>query len=101
MRANLALTGSLVVSERVAAVLAPALGKAAAKAVLTEASARAAAENRPLGDILASAPELAGRWSAEELAELLDPERYLGAARPLVDRALRHYEAADAEGKAE
>ena len=91
MRANLALTGSLVVSERVAAVLAPVLGKAAAKATLTEASARAMAQNRALGDILASAPELAGRWSADELAALLDPERYLGAAGSLVDRALRRY----------
>ena len=101
MRANLALTGSLIVSERVAAVLAPTLGKAAAKAVLTEASARAEAEHCPLGDILASSPELAGRWSADELAELLDPERYLGAAGPLVDRALRWYRQESAEPKEE
>ena len=41
MRANLDLTGSRIVSERVAAHLAPRLGKARAKTVLTEAAQQA------------------------------------------------------------
>ncbi|WP_405922676.1 3-carboxy-cis,cis-muconate cycloisomerase [Streptomyces sp. NBC_00035] len=91
MLANLGLTGSLVVSERVAAALTPGVGKARAKALLGEASARAAEAGRPLGDVLAESPELSGRWTDEALAELLDPECYLGAAGSLVDRALRNY----------
>ncbi|GGT66048.1 3-carboxy-cis,cis-muconate cycloisomerase [Streptomyces purpureus] len=89
MRENLALTGSRIVSERVAAVLAPRLGKAAAKELLTWASASADKSGRPLGAVLAEAPELYGLLDAAELARLCDPEQYTGAAGPLVDRALR------------
>jgi 3-carboxy-cis,cis-muconate cycloisomerase len=99
MRANLDLTGSLVVSERVAAALAPALGKAPAKALLTEASVQAVATGRTLGEILAESPELAGRWTDDALTELLDPVRYLGAAGPLVDRALRRYREGNPAGR--
>lgn len=89
MRANLALTGGQIVSERVAAVLAPRLGKAEARRLLSEASARAAGEGVPLGEVLAALPESAGVLSGPELAELLDPARYTGAAGALVDRALK------------
>ncbi|MCX4545882.1 3-carboxy-cis,cis-muconate cycloisomerase [Streptomyces sp. NBC_01565] len=88
MRANLALTGSQVVSERISAVLAPRLGRARAKALLTEASAQAGRTGRPLGEVLAAHSEVAGHFSAERLGELLDPVRYTGAAPALVDRAL-------------
>ncbi|MFE3993590.1 3-carboxy-cis,cis-muconate cycloisomerase [Streptomyces goshikiensis] len=88
MRANLALTGSQVVSERISAVLAPLLGRAPAKALLTEASALAGRTGRPLGEVLADRPEVQEHLSAGRLRELLDPVRYTGAAPALVDRAL-------------
>ncbi|MFJ3652947.1 3-carboxy-cis,cis-muconate cycloisomerase [Streptomyces nigra] len=72
MRANLDLTGGAVVSERLSAELAPVLGRARAKELLT----RLAAEGRPL----AEAPELA---DAD-----LDPTHYTGSAGALTDRAL-------------
>ncbi|MFK0124494.1 3-carboxy-cis,cis-muconate cycloisomerase [Streptomyces nigra] len=72
MRANLDLTGGAVVSERLSAELAPVLGRAPAKELLT----RLAAEGRPL----AGAPELA---DAD-----LDPTHYTGSAGALTDRAL-------------
>ncbi|MET7762959.1 adenylosuccinate lyase family protein [Streptomyces sp. NPDC005393] len=89
MRDNLGLTGGLIVSERMAAVLAPALGKVTAKEVVGRASARAADEARPFAAVLAEAPELSGHFTEEEVAALLDPTRYTGAAEALVDRALR------------
>ncbi|MFJ1708054.1 lyase family protein, partial [Kitasatospora sp. NPDC088346] len=89
MAANLGLTGSQVASERVAAVLAPHLGKAAARELLGRASATAEATGRPLADVLVAAPELHGLLGAEELAALCDPAGYTGAAGALVDRALR------------
>lgn len=89
MRANLDLTGGQIVSERIAAVLAPRLGKAPARQLLTGASARAAEEGVPLGEVLARLPELAGEFDTRELAELLDPAHYTGVAGPLVDRALK------------
>ncbi|MFI6542804.1 3-carboxy-cis,cis-muconate cycloisomerase [Streptomyces prunicolor] len=91
MRANLDITGSLVVSERIAAALTPALGRARARELLTEASATAVRLGQPLGRVLAAAPELAAHRGELTTAELLDPVRYLGAAGPLVDRALANY----------
>ncbi|MFJ2822886.1 3-carboxy-cis,cis-muconate cycloisomerase [Streptomyces toxytricini] len=88
MRANLLLTGSQVVSERIAAVLAPELGKAAAKQLLTRASAAAEEGGLPLHEVLAAEPALQARWGAGELAELCDPGAYTGGAGVLVDRAL-------------
>ncbi|MEU6374358.1 3-carboxy-cis,cis-muconate cycloisomerase [Streptomyces sp. NPDC046909] len=84
MRRNLELTGSQVVSERLAAVLTPRLGRAAAKALLTRAALEADLTGRPLGEVLA--PDLPVPLSAAELADLLDPTRYTGAAGPLVRR---------------
>ncbi|MFG1810095.1 3-carboxy-cis,cis-muconate cycloisomerase [Streptomyces sp. NPDC049040] len=90
MRANLASTGGQIASERLSAVLAPRLGKVAAKELLAAASLRAAGTGRPLADVLAGLPELDGVVTPEELAALLDPAAYTGAAGPLVDRALKH-----------
>ncbi|MEU5367062.1 3-carboxy-cis,cis-muconate cycloisomerase [Streptomyces sp. NPDC005925] len=88
MRANLGATGGQLVSERVSAVLAPRIGKSAAKELLTRASLLAAATGRPLADVLAELPELAGVLSRGQAAALLDPDGYTGAAGALVDRAL-------------
>lgn len=72
MREHLDLTHGLIVSERLSAELAPVLGRARAKELLT----RLAAEGRPL----AAAPELADVD--------LDPTHYTGSAGALTDRAL-------------
>ncbi|MFF3212591.1 3-carboxy-cis,cis-muconate cycloisomerase [Streptomyces sp. NPDC002886] len=92
MRANLGLTGGQVVSERIAARLAPRLGKAAAKQLLTEASAVAAASGQPLGTVLTGMTDAGHGLDAAYIAQLCDPARYSGGAGALVDRAL-----ADAE----
>ncbi|MEU0389878.1 3-carboxy-cis,cis-muconate cycloisomerase [Streptomyces chartreusis] len=72
MREHLDLTDGLIVSERLSAELAPVLGRAGAKELLT----RLAAEGRPP----AQAPELADVD--------LDPTHYTGSAGALTDRAL-------------
>ncbi|WP_107483749.1 lyase family protein, partial [Streptomyces sp. SA15] len=51
MRANLELTGGLIVAERLAAVLAPVLGKAAAKDLVSRAAAETAATGRSLAEV--------------------------------------------------
>ncbi|HEV2634455.1 MAG TPA: adenylosuccinate lyase family protein [Actinocrinis sp.] len=93
MRANVDLSQGAIVAERLAATLAPVLGKRAAKSLLTSAAFQSADTGATLGQILAARPELTGLISAQQLADLLDPARYTGAAGPLVDRALRHYRA--------
>ncbi|MET7453935.1 adenylosuccinate lyase family protein [Streptomyces sp. NPDC005574] len=89
MRTNLDMTGSQIVSERVAARLAPLLGKAAAKRLLTQAADTAEATGRPLAEVLARLPGLPAGVGGR-LARLCDPAHYTGAAGALVDRALQH-----------
>ncbi|MEV6384849.1 3-carboxy-cis,cis-muconate cycloisomerase [Streptomyces sp. NPDC051773] len=88
MRANLAATGGQLVSERLAAALAPRLGRAAARQLLTDASLRAANTARPLADILAEHPDVQRLLTPRQLSRLLDPADYTGAAAALVDQAL-------------
>ncbi|WP_033326101.1 3-carboxy-cis,cis-muconate cycloisomerase [Streptomyces yerevanensis] len=84
MRAHLDLTHGLIVSERLSAELAPVLGRARAKELLTRAAEQATAENRPLVELLAEEPEL----KELDLAALTDPTEYTGSAGALTDRAL-------------
>ncbi|MFJ1665649.1 adenylosuccinate lyase family protein [Streptomyces bottropensis] len=84
MRAHLDLTHGLIVSERLAAELAPVLGRARAKELLTRVARRVHTEGRPLAELLAEEPELRGL----DLTELTDPTHYTGSAGDLTDRAL-------------
>ncbi|HET9170159.1 MAG TPA: 3-carboxy-cis,cis-muconate cycloisomerase [Actinospica sp.] len=94
MAQDLDLTGGLIVSERLVGALEPLLGRAGARAVLAAASKTALADGSSLTETLIDEPDIkalidTGRLSADELADLLDPSRYLGAAPDLVDRALQ------------
>lgn len=81
MRGNLEATGGLVVSERLAFLLAGTLGRAEAHRVLAEA----AASGLPLREALA------GHLPPDRLDEAFDPTTYLGSAAAFVDRALDRY----------
>ncbi|MFB7501995.1 3-carboxy-cis,cis-muconate cycloisomerase [Streptomyces broussonetiae] len=88
MRENLALTGGRLVSERLTAVLAPRLGKAEARRLLTEAADVAQRTGRPLAEVLRGLlPQDAG-LAGDEVAGLCDPAGYTGGAGALVDMAL-------------
>ncbi|MEI5519354.1 3-carboxy-cis,cis-muconate cycloisomerase [Streptomyces brasiliscabiei] len=84
MRRHLDLTHGLIVSERLAAGLAPVLGRARARELLTRTAERVYAEGRTLGELLAEEPEL----KDVDLADLTDPTHYTGSAGALTDRAL-------------
>ncbi|MEV0910657.1 3-carboxy-cis,cis-muconate cycloisomerase [Streptomyces hokutonensis] len=84
MREHLDVTHGLIVSERLSAELAPLLGRARAKELLTEIARRAYTEDRPLAELLAEEPELKDL----ELSAPTDPARYTGSAGALTDRAL-------------
>ncbi|MEV6117036.1 3-carboxy-cis,cis-muconate cycloisomerase [Streptomyces sp. NPDC052109] len=84
MRRDLDLTRGLIVSERLSAALAPRLGRARARELLTDLALRSHAEDRPLGELLAEEPELKDL----DLADLTDPAHYTGFAGFLTDRAL-------------
>ncbi|KJY46034.1 3-carboxy-cis,cis-muconate cycloisomerase, partial [Streptomyces sp. NRRL S-444] len=99
MEANLRLTGGAVVTERLAAVLAPVLGKAGAKRLVSRVAVGAGAggaggsgtADSLVDKLLADAPELAAEFTAGELARLLSPAEYTGAAEALVERALAYH----------
>jgi 3-carboxy-cis,cis-muconate cycloisomerase len=88
MRANLDLTQGLDASEAASFALARVLGRQPAHRLVQAAAARAAAENRPLVDVLAVDPDVSGRWSRADLERLLDPAAHLGSAEALVARVL-------------
>jgi 3-carboxy-cis,cis-muconate cycloisomerase len=82
MRANLDLTGGLIMTEAVSTALSEKLGRSAAKAAVAAVAERGGSLR---DELLADAfVEL----SAEEVDRLLDPANYLGSAPALVDRAL-------------
>ncbi|MFC9910277.1 3-carboxy-cis,cis-muconate cycloisomerase [Streptomyces sp. NPDC059862] len=84
MREHLDLTHGLIVSERLSAELAPLLGRARAKELLTRLAGRTYTEGRSLAELLAKELELKGI----DLRELTDPTRYTGSAGALTDLAL-------------
>ncbi|MFB7334323.1 adenylosuccinate lyase family protein [Streptomyces adustus] len=94
MLRNLRLTGGAVVSERLNAVLAPLLGKAAAKRLLADVAREAVTTRRSFEEVLAASPDLASASELPDgtkLADLLDPANYLGAAEELVERVLHRH----------
>ncbi|MDQ8706887.1 lyase family protein [Streptomyces sp. LHD-70] len=89
MAANAAPTGAAMTSERLAATLAPRIGKSRAKQLVSAATAQATRTGRPLPEVLSADPEVSEHVDATTLRNLLDVTAYTGAAGPLVDRALK------------
>jgi 3-carboxy-cis,cis-muconate cycloisomerase len=84
MRANLELTHGAVLAERVALRLAPDLGRAHARQLVEDASARALKSGTSLRDELL----VTGALDAAELDVLFEPAGYLGATPAFIDAAL-------------
>ncbi len=89
MRANLDLTGGLIVAEAVMMAAAPALGRQHAHDVVYDACKRAIEGRRPLADLLETVPEIVeALGGAAAIRRHCDPGNYLGLSGALVDRAL-------------
>ncbi|MCM2577434.1 3-carboxy-cis,cis-muconate cycloisomerase [Streptomyces sp. MTZ3.1] len=89
MRRNLDKTGGLVITERLAAVLAPALGRDEARRLVADAARRSADAPGGPQPALREALVATGLFSGERLRNLTDPTGYTGSAGALTDRALR------------
>ena len=89
MRANLGLTGGLVVAERLALVLTERVGRTAARELVRDASLRSAASGRPLAEELEGVDT---GLTSGEIEAALDPTTYLGSAGALVDHALARHD---------
>jgi 3-carboxy-cis,cis-muconate cycloisomerase len=87
MRADLGLTGGLLLSESVAARLAPRLGREAAHELVQDCSRRATA-GHSFADVLRAEPRVREVLDDEELTAALDPAGWTGSTDALIDRAL-------------
>lgn len=88
MRANLDLTGGMIVSEAVMMGLGPHLGRQRAHDLVYDICRKVATSGEPLLDLLAQDAETSRHLSRAELAKLCDPQNYLGLAGEMVDRVL-------------
>jgi 3-carboxy-cis,cis-muconate cycloisomerase len=91
MRANLAATRGLVMSEAVMIALGRKIGRLEAHGVVEEASRSAVSGGLALRDVLLADQRVTAELKTEEVDAALDPERYLGSAGALIDRALADY----------
>ncbi|WP_433064313.1 lyase family protein [Dactylosporangium sp. CS-033363] len=83
MRANLDLTGGLIVSEAVMLALGKVIGRQEAHRVVSEAAHRAAAGEGTFAALLDTDPRVTTYLTAGDLAALLDPTRHLGLSAEL------------------
>ena len=89
MRANLDISGGLIVAEAVMMAAAPKLGRQHAHDVIYDACRIAATEQLQLADALAGVPEICDALGGvEAIRQHCDPARYLGLAPQMVDRML-------------
>jgi 3-carboxy-cis,cis-muconate cycloisomerase len=93
MRRDMDLTGGLVMSESVAAALAPSLGRAEAQAVVEQAARRSVDSGRGFREVLLGLPEVADALGPDGIDAALDPAAYLGVTAELIDRALAAHRA--------
>jgi 3-carboxy-cis,cis-muconate cycloisomerase len=90
MRANLDLTGGLIVAEAVMMAAAPKLGRQHAHDVVYGACRQAIEGGGRLADILVTMPEVVEAiGGAEAVRAKCDPANYLGLCGEMVDRVVR------------
>jgi 3-carboxy-cis,cis-muconate cycloisomerase len=83
MRANLEATGGVIFAERALNLLAPAIGREAAHALVERAIQESRAKRIPFRDALAAQPDASAALPGPELQEIDRPETYLGEAEAI------------------
>lgn len=79
MRANLDLSGGLIMSEAIMLNLGHKLGRQRAHDAVYDAAQASIIESKPFRETLAEVKEINSNLSSEEIEELLDPTKYIGA----------------------
>jgi 3-carboxy-cis,cis-muconate cycloisomerase len=88
MRANIDITGGLVMSEAVMMGLGPYLGREYAHDLVYDICREAVKQKRPLLDLLCENAEISRHLDRPALEKLCDPQNYLGQSGVMVDRVL-------------
>jgi 3-carboxy-cis,cis-muconate cycloisomerase len=88
MRANLDMTGGLIMAEAIAFALAEKVGKQEAHHLVEAASKKAVAEKKPFRAVLEKDAKITAHLDAKKIAQLLEPMAYQGVSQTLIDRLL-------------
>ena len=88
MRANLDLTGGLIVAEAVMMGLAPKLGRQRAHDLVYDACRHSLEKKVPFLDVLKAEREIMAHVTVAELTALVEPGNYVGLAGEMVDQVL-------------
>src|SRR5205085_1628600 len=88
MRENLEQSQGQILAEAAQMALAPAIGRDVAHELVASASRRAAAERRHLRDVLAEDARVGAVLDRDALAQVFDPQSYLGVTNAFIERAL-------------
>jgi 3-carboxy-cis,cis-muconate cycloisomerase len=88
MRANLDLTGGMIVSEAVMMGLGPHLGRQRAHDLVYDICRKVSATGVPLVELLAQNADISKHLTRAELDKMCDPAAYLGLAGEMVDKVL-------------
>jgi 3-carboxy-cis,cis-muconate cycloisomerase len=91
MRANLDLTGGLIMSESLAMALAPHVGRPEAQRLARAACDQAIRSGEGLRQAALADKHVRSLLSPEEIDRALDPGEYLGSTNAFIDRALEAY----------
>ena len=92
MRANLDLSGGLIMAEALTMALAPSLGRQAAQSIVAVACKTAVASEVDLRQVALADQRITAVLSSDAIDEALDPAAYLGSTNAFIDRALAHYQ---------
>lgn len=93
MRANLELTHGLVMAEALTMALAAHLGKAEAHQIVATLSRQVTASGENLLQAAQTDKRVSAVLTPDEIAQALDPARYLGSTDLFIDHALAAYRA--------
>ena len=88
MRANINLTGGLVMAEGISLALSQHIGRAAAHELVEAACEKASRTSVTLQDVLCADDRVLQYLNTDALAALFDPAHYLGQALAFTDRVL-------------
>jgi 3-carboxy-cis,cis-muconate cycloisomerase len=91
MKANLDLTGGLIMAESLTMVLAQRLGKPEAQRIVKELCNEAVRSGVNLRQAALADTQVRAILSPAEIEQALDPSAYLGSADTFIDRALAAY----------
>ncbi|GCE16801.1 3-carboxy-cis,cis-muconate cycloisomerase [Dictyobacter kobayashii] len=91
MRANIELTGGLIMSESLTMALAHHLGRPVAQSIVKAACEHASRVDISLQQAAMAEEQISSILTAAEIEQALDPASYLGSSDIFIDRALKDY----------